>query len=67
MGRAPRLIDPALHYHVIVRCNNGAFLLESEKDFQTYLSLLHLAQKKHLITIFNYELMNSHVHLFLQP
>jgi REP-associated tyrosine transposase len=67
MGRAPRIINSALQYHVIVRCNDGAFLLETAEDFSIYLSLLRLAKRKHSLTLFNYELMNSHVHLFLQP
>lgn len=67
MGRASRISDTTLHYHVIARCNNRAFLFEDDEDFYEYLSLLHLVQKKHDFKIFNYELMNSHVHLFLQP
>lgn len=67
MGRIPRIVDSAFHYHVIVRCNNGAFLLETAEDFSIYLSLLRLVKRKHSLTLFNYELMNSHVHLFLQP
>lgn len=67
MGRPPRLQESDLHYHVIVRCNNEAFHFESDEDFALYLAVLRFVQKRHQFKIFNYELMHSHVHLFLQP
>ncbi len=67
MGRPPRMNDAYLHYHVIVRCNNRAFRFEKDPDFIDYLSILRFAKQKHRFTLFNYELMHSHVHLFLQP
>ena len=67
MSRRARLQESDLHYHVIVRCNNQAFRFESPEDFSIYLRTLRLVQKKHQLKIFNYELMNTHVHLFLQP
>ena len=67
MSRRPRLQASDLHYHVIVRCNNQAFRFETEEDFAKYLGTLALVQKKHRFKLYNYELMNTHVHLFLQP
>ncbi len=67
MARPPRFLDPQFHYHVIARCNNRAFHLQSDEDFLAYLSTLRLVQRKHQFRLFNYELMNSHVHLFIQP
>lgn len=67
MPRPPRLIHASLHYHVIARFNNRAFRFETDEDFRIYFSFLHLIQKKHRFLLFNYELMHSHVHLFLQP
>lgn len=67
MAREPRIQESSLHYHVIARCNNGAFHFESDDDFEIYLDLIRLFKKKHEFKLFNYELMNSHVHLFLQP
>lgn len=67
MGRPPRLQESELHYHVIVRCNNGAFHFETEEDFALYLEVLRLVKQKHRFRLFDYELMNSHVHLLLQP
>jgi len=67
MGRPPRLQESELHYHVIVRCNNGAFHFETQADFDLYLGVLQLVKQKHRFRLFNYELMNSHVHLLLQP
>lgn len=67
MGRLPRIAASDLHYHVIVRCNNQEFYFEDDADFERYLNTLRRIQKKHDFKLFNYELMNSHVHLFLQP
>jgi Transposase and inactivated derivatives len=67
MGRRPRLQSADVHYHVIVRCNNQAFRFETHEDFSIYLKTLALVQRKHRFKLFNYELMNTHVHLFLQP
>lgn len=67
MGRPPRIQVSELHYHVIVRCNNGAFHFKTNVDFASYLQVIRLYKAKHQFKLFNYELMNSHVHLFLQP
>jgi REP-associated tyrosine transposase len=67
MGRPPRLLDRELHYHVIVRCNNGDFHFDGDKDFAIYLNTLGFVQKKHGFHLYNYELMHSHVHLLLRP
>ncbi len=67
MGRLPRIQSSELHYHVIVRCNNEAFHFKNNDDFKLYLQTLRFYKNKHLFKLFNYELMNSHVHLFLQP
>ena len=67
MARPKRILDPSLHFHVIARFNNEGFCLEEKADFERYLSILRLVQNKHGFQLFNYELMNSHVHLFVQP
>ncbi len=67
MGRLKRLENPYLDYHVIVRCLHDEFLLHEDEDFLRYLEILHLMTKKHELKIYNYVLMNSHVHLYLRP
>lgn len=67
MGRYPRMQFFHGQYHVIARFNNREFFLEENAEFSKYLSILKLIQKKHGFILFNYELMNSHVHLFIQP
>lgn len=67
MSRPPRIIPSNYDYHVIVRCNNKEFRFETEQDFSLYLNTLRWVQKKHRFQLFNYELMNSHVHLFMKP
>lgn len=67
MGRPPRVQESELHYHVICRCNNDAFHFKSDEDFAVYLAVVKTIQEKHGFKLFNYKLMHSHVHLFLQP
>ena len=67
MTRRTRFQDPYYHYHVIVRCNNKEFRFETDEDFLCYLKILRLVQNKHRFSVFNYVLMHSHVHLFIQP
>lgn len=67
MSRIRRIQESDLHYHIIARCNNEAFHFETNEDFDRYLEFMKFFQKKHRFRLFNYELMNSHVHLFLQP
>ncbi len=67
MGRPPRIQESSLHFHIIVRCNNEAFHFQEEEDFQLYLDLLGWVKKRHGFHLYNYELMNSHVHLLLKP
>jgi len=40
--------------------------MEQDEDFSMYLSNLRHVQKKHGFQLYNYELMNSHIHLFIQ-
>ncbi|MBI1909459.1 MAG: transposase [Deltaproteobacteria bacterium] len=67
MGRLPRIQENQLHYHIIVRCNNEAFHFETKEDFERYLNTLSFFKKRHRFKLYNYVLMNSHVHLLLQP
>lgn len=67
MGRVPRIQSSDLHYHVIARCNNQRFYFENDEDFEIYLGILRTFKRKHGFRLFNYELMNSHVHLLLNP
>jgi putative transposase len=67
MGRNPRIQNSELHYHVIVRCNNRSFLFQTDNDFEAYLDVVRSVKKRHRFKLYNYELMHSHVHLFVQP
>lgn len=66
MGRRPRLNAPDLDCHVIIRCWNDEFRLRDDDDFAHYLSVLTLMKKKHGFTLYDYVLMNSHVHLYMR-
>ncbi|MBI4374630.1 MAG: transposase [Deltaproteobacteria bacterium] len=67
MARPLRIQERDLHYHVISRCNNGAYHFETNEDFSLYLDLIRQVKLRHGFRLFNYVMMNSHVHLFLQP
>ena len=67
MSRYPRLAIATGQYHIIARFNNDEYFLKEKSDFLKYLSVLQEIKEKHGFYLFNYELMNSHVHLFLQP
>jgi len=65
MPRPARILGDDLHYHVILRCNNGEYLLKNEDDFQQFLSLLAEDQKRLSFKLYNYTLMHSHIHLMM--
>lgn len=65
MARAIRVKGNDICYHVILRCNNGEFLLKEEEDFKKFLGLLGESQQKLSFKIYNYTLLHSHAHLIL--
>lgn len=65
MPREPRILGSDIHYHIIVRCNNKERLLGDKADFERLLELLTETQKKFWFRLYNYDFLNSHIHLML--
>lgn len=64
MPRKPRVLGDGCCYHVILRCNNHERLLMG-KEFSNFLHLLKKYKNKFALRIYDYVLMQSHVHLLL--
>src|SRR3989338_5572814 len=65
MPRPPRTVGDDIHYHIILRCNNKERLLCNTEDFEDFLFLLGQTKKEYLFRLYNYELLNSHIHLMI--
>ena len=62
-----RFIKPGYVYHLVARGNNKQVIFRGSEDFQKYLYLLEDARKKFSVLIYNYVLMDNHVHLLVEP
>ncbi len=65
MPREPRILGDDVHYHIILRCNNKEHLLREQTDFRQLLIMLQEARKQFGFRLYNYELLNSHLHLMI--
>ncbi len=66
MPRAPRLYAPGGTVHVVARCNNREFYLNSPEDFEQILSALQGVIRDYGFSLYAYTLMSNHVHPLLQ-
>ena len=53
--------------HVVCRGNDRQTLFNSTADFEMYLQLLNEARAIYPVYIYNYVLMDNHVHLLIEP
>lgn len=67
MPRALRIQDAGYMHHVISRGNDRQVLFKSPKDFQTYIGFLEEARSLYPLKIYNFCLMDNHVHLLVEP
>ena len=67
MPRPLRIQSAGYLHHVISKGNDGQIIFKSKDDFSTYISLLAFARKEFPVYIYNYVLMDNHVHLLLEP
>ncbi len=67
MPRARRLLKTGYLHHVISRGNNKQPLFKSEADFTKYLFFFEQARKKHPVKVYNFCLMDNHVHFLMEP
>ena len=67
MPRAPRIQDAGHLHHVISRGNDRQALFRSPDDFRQYIDLLSEFRKQYPVCIYNFCLMDNHVHLLIEP
>lgn len=65
MPRSPRILGDNIHYHLILRCNNKEKLFSDEEDFEKVLWFLSRTKLQFSFRLYNYEILNSHMHLLL--
>ena len=67
MPRALRIQDAGYIHHVVCRGNDRQVIFKTPKDFQEYLRLLEEARRNYPLNVYNYVLMDNHVHLLVEP
>lgn len=67
MPRPIRLQDAGYIHHVVCRGNDRQILFNSPQDFLKYLDLLDESRRLYPCQLYNYVLMDNHIHLLLEP
>ncbi|MBN1406053.1 MAG: transposase [Candidatus Omnitrophica bacterium] len=65
-GKRERFNFKGATYHIITRCNAQQNLITNDVDFNKFISILKKCKEKHGFLLYNYVLMNNHVHLAIQ-
>ena len=65
MPRQHRIRGQGIHYHIILRCNNKERLFQQDEDFSKVLEMLLDTKNRLPFALYNYILMNAHMHLLL--
>ncbi len=65
--RRTRTLATDATYHVTMRTNGKKHTLLDPKTKELYLQTLNRAKKKYNFTIYNFCIMNNHVHFLLHP
>ncbi len=66
MPRMARIAVPSMLYHVISRGNNREWVFNETEDFEKYLEICKRYKESHGFKLYNWALMNNHVHLLLE-
>src|SRR6266540_2936538 len=66
MPRMARIAVPAMLYHIISRGNNREWIFDDEEDFGKYLEICKRYKERYGFKLYNWVLMNNHVHLLLE-
>lgn len=66
MARRPRVFEPGLLYHVIVRGNQRQKTFWNKRDYQAYLDRFARYREKFGVTVYAYCLMPNHAHLLVE-
>ena len=67
MSRKNRIKKPGAFYHVIATINRNEKLLVKRDIKKMFLDTIARAKKKYAFKIKNFCLMDSHIHLLIQP
>ncbi len=67
MPRALRIQDSGFIHHVVCRGNDSQALFSDHDDYTFYLSLLDSARKQFSVSLYNFVLMDNHIHLLVEP
>lgn len=67
MPRPLRIQDAGYVHHVICRGNDRQIIFKSDSDFLAYIDLVEKSRKLYPIHIYNYCLMDNHLHLLVEP
>lgn len=67
MPRPLRYQGAGVVHHVVCKGNDGQSLFNDQSDYEYYLSLLTQTRQDYPVDIFNYVLMNNHIHLLVEP
>ncbi|MDP8212651.1 MAG: transposase [Candidatus Zapsychrus exili] len=67
MPRRPRLQDAGFIHHVFSRGNNREKIFNFQEDFQRMIEFIIEARKKHDVYLYNYVLMDNHLHFLIEP
>ena len=65
--RKPRLLKNGASYHVTARANRQELIFEENSIKKLFLEILKDAKKKYKFQIFNFCIMNNHIHLLIKP
>ena len=67
MARIARVVMPGVPHHIVQRGNRRQMAFFSDKDYQTYLTLMSEWCSKHAVEVWAYCLMPNHIHLIAVP
>ncbi len=66
MARKLRVEYKGCLYHVMVRGNNGEFILQKEEEKQIYLDLIKKYKERYPFKLYAYCIMDNHVHMLIE-
>lgn len=66
MPRAPRIVEDGSYHHILTRGNDKKCIFRTRQDYLCLRKLIVEALDKYQILIYNYCLMNNHLHLLLK-
>ena len=67
MPRTHRIQNAGTLHHIVTRGNNKENIFHSTDDFIIFLNFLESSRKKFPLKIYNFVLMNNHLHLLAEP